>query len=341
MRERTVLRRPDEKRRDEAETAWSWGRTAGLAASVAAPDTEATPEVAGPLTVHDIGRIGVYPSAGDGVVVQRQVSSAVADDAPAVAPAPAGDQQAGDPDGPVALDAPGGVPKPIQGPTFRTATTPYGTFHVYPDSYKGPMPVAKRDEGGWPIHEAAFAHLTKTIGAIAGGGKVRIDGPADFKAKVLGDFSWLLTQDAGQQLLDAIMASGKSLAIVDAGSAGNVTAALGKVADADRRPDGRPGPGCDAKMGYNPTEVNPFGGDEAWMTRPPAIGLAHELIHAWTIMTGNAATGTATEAGAEGGVHDVAKAEQQAIGLGDFSGATFTENKFRAAFGLPERPRFK
>jgi hypothetical protein len=78
------------------------------------------------------------------------------------------------------------------------------------------------------------------------------------------------------------------------------------------------------KVKYNPG-LHTLPGDpaEAWMQRPPAIGLAHELVHAWAGMTGIRARD---------------QLEEQAVGLGEFREAVFTENRFRAAFKLPLRP---
>jgi len=42
--------------------------------------------------------------------------------------------------------------------------------------------------------------------------------------------------------------------------------------------DGKPGQGSDATVSFNPD--NKTLGPEDWQTRPPAVGLAHELIHA-------------------------------------------------------------
>jgi hypothetical protein len=82
---------------------------------------------------------------------------------------------------------------------------------------------------------------------------------------------------------------------------------------------------------YNTKNWDPYGGGEDWQTRPPAIGMAHEFVHAWADMTGTTPPK---------GAGKVPEYEKQAVGLGDYEKALFSENKFRAAFGLPLRPRY-
>lgn len=213
----------------------------------------------------------------------------------------------------------------------RTETTDYGTFAVYADDFMGPLPAAEAGAGHvWPVRKAEFARIKIAMNSVSGGAAgVVINGTATFKSAVMLDLAWLLTVSVGRELLDAMVASGKTVTI-DATAGGNSTGYANNP-DSYERADGTPGSGCNTTVSYNTGEWNPYGGTEAWMRRPPAIGLAHEMIHAWTGMTGTRALGS------DGGV---SRREQQATGLGTFSVAAMTENRFRAAFGLPQRPRY-
>jgi hypothetical protein len=216
-------------------------------------------------------------------------------------------------------------------PGFRTVRTAYGTFLVYPDNFVGPLPVPDRTSAeGWPVREAVFARIQEVIDAISGGtSTIVIDGTDAFRTSVLTDLAWLMTVDVGRELIAAITATGKTLTI-ESTAGGNATS-YDPDADSWENADGTPGAGSDVTVSYNTEEWNPYGGDEDWMRRPPAIGLAHEMVHAWTGMTGTRARGE---------TEGVRRRELQATGLGEFSAARLTENRFREAFGMPLRPRY-
>ncbi len=214
--------------------------------------------------------------------------------------------------------------------------TPYGTFEVYPDDFVGPLPVANYAEGFWPVRQAVYNQIESVVASIGGGGAGFIlSGDQPFKSAVLMDLAWLMTSGVGMELIEAIVATGKTLTILST-TGGNTTA---YIPDADSyeipSPTGEgppaPGPGANVVIEYNTSVWNPYGDVEVWMTRPPAIGLAHEMVHAWTGMSGIRAVGET------GGVR---RRELQATGLGEFANAVLSENRFRAAFGLPPRPRY-
>ena len=223
---------------------------------------------------------------------------------------------------PESTDAPAGP---------QTVTTDYGTFAVYPDDFIGPLPAAEAGAGHtWPVRQADYARIQVAMESVRGGAAgVVVEGSATFKSAVLLDLAWLLTESVGQELVESMVGTGKTITIKETGG-GNATGYTSN-ADSYERADGTPGPGSNTTVDYNTGEWNPYGGTEAWMRRPPAIGLAHEMVHAWTGMNGTRALG------ATAGVN---RRELQATGLGEFSRAALTENRFRAAFGLPSRPRY-
>jgi hypothetical protein len=218
-----------------------------------------------------------------------------------------------------------------EAPVIREVVTTYGIFEVYPDDFIGPLPVADPTQGPWAIRETPFAQLQIAIDSIEGGAAgITIEEDGSFKAVVLLDLAWLMTQSAGQELINDIVASGKQLTIKKTDE--------GNMAPPDSwdgvflNEDGSPGAGNDVTIHYNPVNWNPYGGAEEWMTRPPAIALAHEMIHAWTAMTGTMARDDPHAA--------VRPLEEQATGLGAYEDALHTENRFRRAFGLPLRPEY-
>jgi hypothetical protein len=219
----------------------------------------------------------------------------------------------------------------VEAPAFREALTTYGTYHVYPDNFIGPLPVADPTIGPWAIRETPFAQLQIAIESIEGGAAgITVEGDGVFKTVVSLDLAWLMTQAVGQELINDIVASGKQLTIrkTERGNSAPPVSWEGVYINED----GTPGAGNDVVINYNPVNWNPYGGDEAWMTRPPAIGLAHEMVHAWTAMTGIMAREDPDAA--------VRPLEEQATGLGAYRDARHTENRFRRAFGMPERPEY-
>jgi Effector protein len=231
---------------------------------------------------------------------------------------------------PESTDAP--APESTDAPAGpETVTTDYGTFAVYPDDFIGPLPAAEAGAGhAWPVRQADYARIEVAIESVRDGAAgVVIEGSATFKSALLLDLAWLLTQSVGQELVESMVGTGKTITIRESG--GGNTTAYASNADSYERADGTPGPGSNTTVNYNTGEWNPYGGTEAWMSRPPAIGLAHEMVHAWTGMNGTRARGETA---------GVNRRELQATGLGEFSSAALTENRFRAAFGLPLRPRY-
>jgi|GEM_PF-7098061 len=85
-----------------------------------------------------------------------------------------------------------------------------------------------------------------------------------------------------------------------------------------------PGDGAGATVRWGPdiTHVMPAGADNppTWSERPPWIALAHELIHAWRMVTGRLVFHPRTEM-----YHE----EAMTVGLPPYDRCPFTENRFR------------
>jgi NleD-like pathogen effector protein (putative zinc metallopeptidase) len=92
------------------------------------------------------------------------------------------------------------------------------------------------------------------------------------------------------------------------------------------------GVGSNTTIKYNPDLLS-IGSFEAWQRQPPAIWLAHELIHADDAAYGRMDPEV---------VDCVRNYERQAIGLPPYEMKEFTENRLRAEWGEPQpaRPRY-
>ena len=107
-----------------------------------------------------------------------------------------------------------------------------------------------------------------------------------FQGKVLGDLMTINSTPSGHQLLQSLNDSGKKVTIQHTTDGNSCSYA----ASASQNADGTPGTPSDATVNYNPDRQSL--GSQPWQTRPPAIGLAHELIHADHATHGTSYTGT-------------------------------------------------
>src|SRR4029453_9468480 len=126
----------------------------------------------------------------------------------------------------------------------------------------------------------------------------------------------------GRGLMEAIVNTGKTLTLNQASDLSGISdTQFDLIDDAQESPSGTPGRGSNASIRYNLGRWGQYDGSEPWMKRPPAISLGHELVHAWRGMSGTLA-------------RKVGARESQAIGLGEFANAPFSENRFREQLGL-------
>ncbi len=148
-------------------------------------------------------------------------------------------------------------------------------------------------------------------------------------------------------MLLSLDAAGKRIGVVRSGTGNRTT--IRDSAAAFLRSTGKRGPGSAVSVAYDPVGIVTGDGSEAWMHRPPVVGLYHELVHALNAATGSLQPHT-TGAG-------VPKLELQAIGL-PFAGIrwdhdgkastprqsgnqrVFTENGLRAFLSLQPRTRY-
>ncbi len=212
-------------------------------------------------------------------------------------------------------------------------STEFGSFTVYPDDFIGPLPTSVRTADSWPIRETELEQLRGRLESVRDGtSKFTVNGTAAFKMQVYLDLGWLMTSGAGQELIQELQNASHAVVITQKAAGGNATSYLSNE-DSYELPvsPATPGPGSDVEVRYNPAVLHIKDGTLAWHHRPPAIGLAHELVHAWTGVYGTRAR--YDEAGTN-------RRELQATGLGEFEHLRITENRFRREFGLPLRPEY-
>lgn len=106
------------------------------------------------------------------------------------------------------------------------------------------------------------------------GKAIVIEGDAEFQKKVKADLDAIAKTPSGKKMLDDLDKSGKTVTIKPTTEGNSVTGLSGGA----MKKDGKNGTGSNSTVNYNPDRKSI--GDEKWETRPPAIGLAHELVHA-------------------------------------------------------------
>jgi type VI secretion system secreted protein VgrG len=182
-------------------------------------------------------------------------------------------------------------------------------------------------DGGGGGGGAAGSLLAKIL---SGKSNIKIEGPPEFQLQTMMALAKLAQTPTGLGLLQGLDAGPHTTTIVP--TTGGNAAAAANTADANRRPDGTPGPGSDATVSFNPDRKVVPPGDEPWMTRDPAIGLGHELIHAHHYNTGTRETGSSDYTGADGKIYNTKNEEQRTAGVGPHRHSPMTENQLRKEF---------
>ena len=156
------------------------------------------------------------------------------------------------------------------------------------------------------------------------GKAIKIEGDAAFRRKTIKALDDIKKTPTGKKLLASLDRSGKTVTIRQAsGSQGNSATPADQ---AKGQPDNKlkPGEGTDTTVRFNPDKAVIGDGSKPWMTRPPAVGLAHELVHADHNARG---TNLFDDTG-----------EEMAVGLYPYDTNDFTENKIRAEW-KPKQPK--
>ncbi len=170
---------------------------------------------------------------------------------------------------------------------------------------------------------------------------IKIKGDDKFKKKVKEDLRKIYDTPTGKKLLESLKTSGKKVTITKT-TKGNACS-YSSPNDRFYKSDGTSGKGTDSTVKYNPNRKK-LSGTEKWATRPPAIGLAHELIHAE-----QAAYGTQSQGKVKNDARkdpsdptkflQTKKREAEAVGIPPNDKRNFTENKIRAEWKPPQSKR--
>lgn len=171
------------------------------------------------------------------------------------------------------------------------------------------------------------------------GKAIKIEGDEEFRKKTIAALDQINKTKTGSALLDSLDKSGKVVTIKPTKKGNRCTFSN----DAFIQANGKKGKGSNSTVYFNPDRKTI--GSKKWETRPPAIGLAHELIHA--------------QHGAEGSI-DIKKVqndekkdpsnpkafaktkaeEVRTVGLSPYENEPYTENKIRSEW-KPKQPTRK
>jgi hypothetical protein len=167
-----------------------------------------------------------------------------------------------------------------------------------------------------------------------------IQGPADFVAQTRAHLDSMAQITIGRRLLRSLVKSGKRVTIIPSarlneaplddyrGALARGTALRWRSSSGRAKSIKGNGSGSDTTIKYNPNRRRT--GPEPWQQAPPAVWLAHELVHA-----DDAAYGRMDPEEIDG----LLNFERQAIGLPPYEWKEFTENKLRAQWPQPQPQR--
>jgi len=161
------------------------------------------------------------------------------------------------------------------------------------------------------------------------GDNIKIAGDPAFQQTVVNDLATLYGTPSGRALIDSLNRGPHGMTIVktDDGNECGYDSPEARFAG----PDGTPGAGSASTVYYNPNRTQIGDGSEPWMTRPPAVGLGHEMVHADDASKGQQVRGET------GGTRN---RELQAVGLPPYARKEPSENSLRRDLGLPPRPTY-
>lgn len=189
---------------------------------------------------------------------------------------------------------------------------------------KCPLNEAKKREEQEKKREALMQRIKD------GKSKLTVTGSDEFKKKTQDSLEKLSKTPTGYKLLEGLDGGSKSTTIVETSDGNTETAASCNDGLYDTT-NKKAGPGSNASVKFNPDRDKLNG--EGWQTRDPAIGLGHELVHAYHDTRGT------TDGRASVEYQDPQKKkraapgyELQAVGLGECANDTVTENKLRRDF---------
>ncbi|MDR3373393.1 MAG: M91 family zinc metallopeptidase [Ancalomicrobiaceae bacterium] len=231
------------------------------------------------------------------------------------------------------------------------ATKPSESFRPQPN--KSVPATAETGKGAPPSPPSSPAPqppAAKTDMPRQYGKSIKIEGgDQDYVNKTVGDLDKIKATKSGKALLDFLENSGKTITIVPTTSGNECQ---WESWDAGRKADGSKGRGSNSTVSFDANTEKI--GTETWATRPPAIGLAHELIHAAHGADGSinfvrAADGETkqkqvpNDSKVDGSnPPQIAMAnedEVRTVGIDPYANEPFSENKIRSEWQPPQPAR--
>lgn len=172
------------------------------------------------------------------------------------------------------------------------------------------------------------------------GTAIKLDGDAAFRRATIKALDKINSTPTGKALLEAIEKSGKTITIKETAGGNEVT---GLSNGAFRDASGAKGAGSNSTVGFNPKRESI--GTEPWETRPPAVGLAHELVHAQHAASGDIKTDQVENDSkpdpANPGSHATEMDEEvRTAGIPPYDNEPYSENKIRSEWD-PKQPERK
>lgn len=209
-----------------------------------------------------------------------------------------------------------------------------------------PIPTDPMEGGSTPSKIGDMDITSQPNGDVQVGNNITIkadpDDPA-YQDKVLNNLNQINQTPTGNAMLQNIDNSPNPISIEkgDSATSGN-GCSYDDPAGRFQSADGTPGAGTATTVSYNPD--NTTIGSEPWETRPPGVGLAHELVHADQASNGVMMTGTGDNDGlpdpsSPDGTAQANIRELQAAGIPPYDNNPYNENKIRSEWNPPQPQR--
>jgi len=166
-----------------------------------------------------------------------------------------------------------------------------------------------------------------------------IKGDAEFQAQTVAALDKIAETPSGSKMLDDFSKTGKTVTIVKTTGGNGVSGFSG---DAKRNSDGTRGDGSDSTLKYNPDTTSI--GSEEWETRPPEVGLAHEMVHATHVARGDISTDPVQNDNKPDPANPGSPAteideEVRTVGIPPYDNEPYSENTIRSEWDPPQPER--
>ncbi|MEM3692671.1 MAG: M91 family zinc metallopeptidase [Candidatus Bathyarchaeia archaeon] len=165
------------------------------------------------------------------------------------------------------------------------------------------------------------------------GSSLVIQGSRAFVDLTIESLNRLMRQPSGRQLIEAINSNSNQVKIQETNKGNKY---IPDLEDAWRQPGDPPSKGSSGIVEYNPHRTLTGDGMEPWETRPPEVGLYHELYHAYEGQRGILTDGDVPSGPFQG----TPNCEMDSVGLGPSSNNPLSENVLRGDMLEPPRERY-